>query len=182
QYETVPADRILDKSIQLAIGKCSCSSLTELYIGLCVKNTGLPEFFHIPLSFTDRSAPFQNERTYSRKCKQIRAEQSRRTASHYQRTIRQGFCAVFRNTVSLFTYILYFVFHMAEYHIFYFRVEVNGIYVEELRLFSCIERTFPYRVTDQVVRSNPEGLCQPFSQLLFCVLDWKFELFDTQHI
>ena len=126
--------------------------------------------------------PFQNERTHSRKCKKIRAEQSRRTASHYQRTIRQVFRAVFRNTVSLFTYLLYFVLHMAEYHIFFFRVEVNGIYVEELRLFSCIERTFPYRVTDQVVRSNPAGLCQPFSQLLFCVLDWKFELCDTQHI
>ena len=57
-----PADPgIIDTRIQLAIGKSTCATLTELYIADFVQLTGSKEFLHLFMPCLGILTPFQND-------------------------------------------------------------------------------------------------------------------------
>ena len=82
QYLMITSVRIFYQRVQLSVGKGAGAALSELYIGLRVKNTIFPEILYCFLTFLSLFSAFKYYWTISDLRKIPSAEKSCRTTSH----------------------------------------------------------------------------------------------------
>src|SRR5699024_7502133 len=107
QYEAVPSGRVFYQGVQFAVRKCPCAALSELDVGHSVKPAGLPELPDIFPALIDRGAPLDDKRMVPFFCKQVRTEESCRSAPDHGSPAGKRSCPMFRRTVSLFFRLLH---------------------------------------------------------------------------
>ena len=89
QHFMISSVRVFNQCIKLSIRKSSGSALSELDIGIRIKNSVFPEIFYGLLPFLCFFPAFQNKRTITCFCKIPSAEQTCRTASDDHRRVCQ---------------------------------------------------------------------------------------------
>ena len=94
------SESIFYKGIQFSVRKSSCSTFSELYIGIWVKNTVFPELLYCLLAFVSFLTTFQYKRTVTGLCKIPCTEQTSRAASDHYWWMKQFFRAWLRKMIA----------------------------------------------------------------------------------
>ena len=134
---------VFHKRVQLSVRERARAALTELYIGIRIQDTCLPETLHIFLSLSDRSAPFNNQRRVSLLCQKIPTEQPCRSASDHNRSAGCSLRPVLRSAIGRFRHFSRLSFHPPQNRLFILHSQVNRIDVVKFRLFPRVKRPFP---------------------------------------
>ncbi len=88
----IAPQRIMNQRVQLPVGECPCSALTELHVGMRVQDPSVPEFFHVLQPVLHRRASFQKNRAVTKPGKLVSAEQACRSRPDHHRTMSQRSC------------------------------------------------------------------------------------------
>ena len=165
QHHTVSPVPVPDQSIQFAVGKGACASLSELHIGIRVQLSRLPESFHILPALLHAFPTLQQYGTVAVQRQEIAAEQSRRPCSHNDNGQSAHAASRFRETVNLllgFAYQVLFPLESAQNPALLFHLQIQRVNIENLRLLPGVDGLADYPHLPDVPRRNPQhprGLC-----------------------
>ncbi len=178
QHFPVPPCRVFHQRIQLSVRKSTCTALSELYIGLGIKNPKLPEILHGSGALSCALSPFQKDRRISCPGEHQSAEQPRRACPDDDRTVGKLLLSRMRKLITGTDCSGHLNRSFLQNRLFVFDVCIN--HIDIFQPFPAgIQRFFDNLIAGQIPGTDPQYLSDFILQILHGMRYRKLQLMNS---